>query len=147
MGNGSSIGKVRGLGSAHSGAHHWLLQRYTAVGNLVLGLWLLFSLMTMQDYKYQTMAEWATRPVSAVALALFVISTFWHARVGLQVVVEDYVHEHANKFACVVLLNLAAFAGVAACLFFLARLEIVGAASAISEITVKSALQSMTGGR
>ena len=49
MGNGTSIGRVRGLGSAHSGAHHWLLQRFTAVGNLLLSMWLVVSLILLPD--------------------------------------------------------------------------------------------------
>ena len=49
MGNGTSIGKVRGLGSAHEGAHHWLLQRFTAIGNLVLMMWLVGSIVWLPD--------------------------------------------------------------------------------------------------
>lgn len=111
MGNGTSIGRVRGLGSAHSGTHHWLVQRYTAVGNLIAGLWLIFSLLGLKQYDYATVLGWAARPVSAAALALLVISTFWHARLGLQVVVEDYVHEEANKVGAMILLNLATIGG------------------------------------
>ena len=147
MGNGTSIGRVRGHGSAHSGTHHWLLQRYTAFCNLVLGLWLLFSLVTLKDYQFETVASWAAGPVAALGLALFVISTFWHARLGLQVVIEDYVHEPANKVAAMTLLNLVTFAAIAAGLFFILRLQIVGTASSVSGGMVKSALQSMMGGR
>jgi succinate dehydrogenase / fumarate reductase, membrane anchor subunit len=146
MGNGTSIGRVRGAGSAHSGAHHWLLQRYTAIGNLFLGLWLAFSLVTLPDYTYGTVMKWATAPLSITLLALFVISTFWHARLGLQVLVEDYVHESANKFAAVAALNLAAFGGAGACLFFIARLAMV-AAGQESAAQAMQAMQSMMGGR
>lgn len=124
MGNGTSIGRVRGLGSAHSGAHHWLIQRFTAIGNLVLGLWLLFSFATMPNYDFATVAKWAHHPVNAGALGLLVISVFWHARLGLQVLVEDYVHEHANKFAAMALLNLATFAGAGFGLLCVIRLAL-----------------------
>jgi succinate dehydrogenase / fumarate reductase membrane anchor subunit len=113
MGNGTNIGRVRALGSAHSGSHHWLLQRFTAVGNLLLGLFLLFSLEGLGDYSFNAVHAWAAKPLSATALALFIVSSFWHARLGMQVAIEDYVHEHANKFAAMALLNLAAFAGAA----------------------------------
>ncbi|HKR92110.1 succinate dehydrogenase, hydrophobic membrane anchor protein [Novosphingobium sp.] len=124
MGNGTSIGRVRGLGSAKSGTHHWLLQRFTAVGNLLLGLWLAVSIVLLPDLKYTSVVEWLARPVPATAMVLLIISTFWHARLGLQVLIEDYVHEHANKFACIVALNLAAFAGAAFGVFCVVRLAL-----------------------
>jgi succinate dehydrogenase / fumarate reductase membrane anchor subunit len=113
MGNGTSIGRVRGLGSAHNGAHHWLVQRFTAIGNLVLVVYLLVSFLLLPGLSYTNVHDWLVRPVPATAMALLVISLFWHARLGLQVVVEDYVHTDANKFACLAALNLAAFAGTA----------------------------------
>ena len=124
MGNGTSIGKVRGLGSAHGGAHHWLLQRFTAIGNLVLVLWLIASLLLLPNFEYGTVREWLHRPVPATAMALLLISTFWHARLGMQVMLEDYVHTPANKFACLVALNIAAFAGAAFGLFCVIRLAL-----------------------
>lgn len=124
MGNGTSIGRVRGLGSAHSGAHHWLVQRFSAIGNLVLGLWLIISLVTLPDYEFKTVREWISGGIPATAMALLVISAFWHARLGIQVLIEDYVHEHANKFACMALLNLSVFAGAAFGLFSIVRLAL-----------------------
>lgn len=124
MGNGTEIGRVRGLGSAHSGAHHWLVQRFTAIGNLVLGLWLLITLAMMGDLSYAAVKDFFSAPLPATALGLFVISTFWHARLGVQVMLEDYVHEHANKFAAMALLNLAAVAGAAFGLLCVVRLAL-----------------------
>lgn len=124
MGNGTSIGRVRGLGSAKSGTHHWLLQRFTAIGNLLSVLFLLVSLVLLPDYSYVTVSEWISRPLPATVMALLVVSTFWHARMGLQVVVEDYVHDHANKFACIAALNIVAFAGGAFGLFSVVRLAL-----------------------
>lgn len=127
MGNGTSLGRVRGLGSAHSGSHHWLLQRFTAIGNLVLMVWLLVSFILLPDMSYGSVIAWIARPVSATAMALLVISLFWHARLGLQVVIEDYVHDQANKFAVLTALNLAAFGGAAFGLFCVVRLALGGA--------------------
>lgn len=128
MGNGTSIGRVRGLGSAHSGSHHWLLQRFTAIGNLILVVFLGASLLWLPDLGYGAVKGWIARPVPATAMALLVISTFWHARLGLQVVVEDYFHDSANKFAAITALNLAAFAGAAFGLFCIIRLALGAAA-------------------
>ena len=124
MGNGTSIGRVRGLGSAHHGAHHWLVQRFTAIGNLVLIAYLLTSFALLPGYNFVTMHDWLARPVPATAVALLVVSLFWHARLGLQVVVEDYVHEHANKFACIAALNLAAVGGAGFGLFSIIRIAL-----------------------
>lgn len=124
MGNGTSIGRVRGLGSAKGGSHHWLLQRFTAIGNLLLVLWLAISILLLPDLTYASVSEWLRAPVPATAMALLLVSTFWHARLGMQVMLADYVHEHANKFACIAALNLAAFAGAAFGVFCVIRLAL-----------------------
>ncbi|MFT4056789.1 MAG: succinate dehydrogenase, hydrophobic membrane anchor protein [Novosphingobium sp.] len=124
MGNGTSIGRVRGLGSAKGGVHHWLLQRFTAIGNLISVLFLIVSLVLLPDYSYGTIVEWIARPVPAVMMILLVVTTFWHARLGLQVLVEDYLHDHANKFAAIAALNLAACGGIAFGVFCIVRIAL-----------------------
>ena len=128
MGNGTSIGKVRGLGSAHEGAHHWLLQRTTAIGNLILMSWLLVSFLILPDFSYSSVAGWLSKPIAAVPMILLVISLFWHARLGLQVLIEDYIHNAGSKFAFISALNLAAFGGAAFAVFSIASLAFTGAA-------------------
>lgn len=128
MGNGTPIGQVRGLGSAHHGAHHWLVQRFTAVGNLVLMLFLAVSLALLPNYDYATVSGWASQTLPATALALLIISVFWHARLGLQVLVEDYIHDAGTKFGVLALLNLAAIGGGAFGLVSIARLAFAGTA-------------------
>ena len=128
MGNGTSIGKVRGLGSAHEGAHHWLLQRTTAIGNLILMSWLLVSFFMLPDFTYGSVSSWLSAPIAAVPMMLLIISLFWHARLGLQVVIEDYIHNPSSKFALISALNLAAFGGAAFALFSVATLALTGAA-------------------
>jgi succinate dehydrogenase / fumarate reductase, membrane anchor subunit len=127
MGNGTSIGRVRGLGSAKHGVHHWLLQRFTAIGNLLLLLWLAFSILMLPNLSYATVVEWIAAPIPATAMVLLIVSTFWHARLGLQVVAEDYVHESGSKFAVIAALNLIAFAGAAFGVFCVVRLALGGA--------------------
>lgn len=127
MGNGTSIGRVRGLGSSHAGPHHWLLQRFTAVGNLLLVMWFVVSLILLPDLGYGAVVEWISKPLSATAMALLIITTFWHARLGLQVLAEDYIHTPGNKFAVLLLLNLAAIAGGAFGVFCIVRLALGGA--------------------
>lgn len=127
MGNGTSIGRVRGLGASHSGTHHWLVSRYTAIGSLLLTVWLGASVLMLPDLSYANVREWLVQPVPATLMALFVVVNIWHARLGIQVVIEDYVHEEANKFASIAALNLVSFAGAAFGLFCVLRLALGGA--------------------
>ncbi|MBW8785324.1 MAG: succinate dehydrogenase, hydrophobic membrane anchor protein [Novosphingobium sp.] len=121
---GTSIGRVRGLGSARHGARQWLLERFTGLASLFTSLYLLVSLVMLSDLQYATVREWIAQPLVATVLALFVIANFWHTRLGLQMVIEDYVHEGANKFATLALLNLAVFAGAAYGLLCILRLAL-----------------------
>jgi len=122
MGDGTSIGRVRGLGSSHHGAHHWLTHRFTAIANLVLMSWFVFSLLLLGDYSYASVTDWLSQPLSAVAMILLAANLFWHAQMGLTVLIEDYVHEAGLKFGVLTLLNLAAVGGGAFCIFSVATL-------------------------
>jgi len=128
MGSGTSLGKVRGLGSAHHGGQHWLLQRTTAISNLVLMTWLLVSLIALGDYSYASVAGWLSQPLAAVPMMLVIVSLFWHARLGLQVLIEDYVHQTGSKFGLLAALNLAVIGGGAFAIFSVVRLAILGTA-------------------
>lgn len=128
MGNGTSIGRVRGLGAAHHGAHHWLVQRFTAIGNVVLMSWLLVSLALLGEYSHANVVKWLSQPLSATAMILLIVSLFWHARLGLQVLIEDYVHEAGTKFGAIAALNLATIGGGAFAIFSVAKLAFGGQA-------------------
>ncbi|MBA4764989.1 succinate dehydrogenase, hydrophobic membrane anchor protein [Qipengyuania huizhouensis] len=128
MSDGTPIGRVRGLGPAHEGVHHWLVQRFTAVGNLVLMLFLAVSLALLPSYDYGTVSGWASQTLPATALALLIVSVFWHARLGLQVLIEDYVHDSGTRFGTLALLNLATIGGAAFGLVSIARIALGGAA-------------------
>lgn len=105
MGNGTSIGRVRGLGSSHAGTHHWLAQRLTAVGNLILIPFLGLSLALLPAHDFATLHGWAARPLSATMLVLLVVNTLYHARLGVQVMLEDYIHEEGGKVTSWLLIN------------------------------------------
>lgn len=102
---GTPIGRVRGLGSAKSGAHHWWLERLTSVSTLLLFIWFLVSIFRLPDFDYKTVVEWIASPVAAVPMLLLIVSTFWHLKLGLQVVIEDYVHEDGLKLFSLAILN------------------------------------------
>ena len=104
MGDGTSIGRVRGLGSAHEGTHHWWHQRLTAGGNLILVLWFVLSIALLPAYDWETVHAWVAQTWVAVPLILLVANTFYHFRLGLQVVIEDYQHDE-TRIVLLVLLN------------------------------------------
>ena len=129
MGNGTELGRVRGLGSAHSGVHGWLIQRITAVANLALLAWLLVSLVFFIDAgTYAEVTAWIARPTVAVPLVLLVISVFVHLRHGLQVMIEDYFHGEATKLAALIALTFFSWGGMIFALFCIAKIALGGAA-------------------
>ncbi|WP_226016802.1 succinate dehydrogenase, hydrophobic membrane anchor protein [Novosphingobium sp. FKTRR1] len=127
MGNGTSIGRVRGLGSSHQGTHHWLLSRLTAVGNLVLIPWLLVSLALLPDHTFATVHSWAAKPVASTALVLILINTIYHARLGIQVMLEDYIHDEGGKVAVWLFINIVPFAAAAFGIVSVIRIALGGA--------------------
>jgi succinate dehydrogenase / fumarate reductase membrane anchor subunit len=126
MGDGTELGRVRGLGPAREGEEGWMQQRFTAVGNLLLVGFLVVSIILLPDLSYSTVSEWLRHPVPAVAMALLVANVFWHARLGLRELIGDYVHEDGNKFACFLAVNFAWAGGTAFGLFFILKLALGG---------------------
>lgn len=121
MGNGTELGRVRGLGSAKHGSGHWMDQRFTALGNLLLTSWFVVSLLRLPNFDYDTVATWLAMPSVALPMMLMLVSIFSHVRLGLQVFIEDYVHEEGNKLAALTLLNFYVIGAGAFGLFMVAK--------------------------
>jgi succinate dehydrogenase / fumarate reductase, membrane anchor subunit len=115
------LGRVRGLGSAHHGGGHWLRERLTSAALLLLGIWLVASLLMLPALDHKTVATWLRSASGAVPMALFVITAFVHAIDGLKVVVDDYVHEPGNNLFLNGLILFAGIGGAALALFSLAK--------------------------
>ena len=113
----SPLGKVRGLGAARQGGEHWLTERVTSIALLLLGSWLIASLLILPKLDRQTIIEWLRAPSGAIPMALLIVVGFRHALDGLKVVVDDYVHEEGNRFAVNTLLLFLAV-GVGATAFY-----------------------------
>jgi succinate dehydrogenase / fumarate reductase membrane anchor subunit len=110
----SPLARVRGLGSAKSGTHHWWQQRLTAVALVPLGLWFIGALIMVDVTNHASVVRWLREPVTVVLLILLLATLLHHAQLGIQVVIEDYVEPEWQKLACVVLIKfLALFAGLA----------------------------------
>ena len=126
MGTGTGIGRVRGLGSAKHGSLHWWHQRLTAAGNLVLLLWFVVALLRLPALDYATVTAWIASPFVAVALVLLTISVFWHLRIGLQVFIEDYVHDDASRVGALLILNFYAVGATALAIFSVLKIAFGG---------------------
>ncbi|MDH3281650.1 MAG: succinate dehydrogenase, hydrophobic membrane anchor protein [Gammaproteobacteria bacterium] len=93
------LGRVIGLGSAKEGVSHWWWQRLTAIALIPLTLWFVISLVSYASADHAEITQWMSSPVVATLLILFVGSVLYHAELGMQVVIEDYVHHEAVKIA------------------------------------------------
>ncbi len=126
MAEGTPIGRVRGLGSAKSGAHHWWQERLTSVSTLVLFIWFLVSLLRLPDLDHDSVTRWLASPLNAVPMLLLIVSNFWHLKLGLQVVIEDYVDEEGLKLFAITLLNFFAIGGGALAFFSVLKIAFGG---------------------
>lgn len=124
----TALGRVRGLGPSGEGGEHWIHERVVSLALLLLGTWLLASLLFLPSLDRATLVEWLRMPSAAVPMALFVITAFAHGVDGMKVVVDDYVHDEGNNFALNTLLLFAAVGGGAFALFALARIAFGGQA-------------------
>ena len=95
----SALGRVRGLGSAKSGTGHWWSQRLSAIALVPLTLWFVGSLVVLAGASHAEIVAWVSSPIVASLLVLLVATTFYHSYLGLQVVIEDYVHHEGVKIA------------------------------------------------
>jgi succinate dehydrogenase / fumarate reductase membrane anchor subunit len=116
------LGRVRGLGSAQHGGEHWLSERVTSIALLLLGTWLIASLLLLPKLDQRTTIEWLHAPSGAIPMALLIVIGFRHALDGIKVVIDDYVHEEGSRFFWNMLMLFLAVAGAALALFALARI-------------------------
>lgn len=120
------LGRVRGLGSAKSGTGHFWLQRVTAVANVVLTVIFLGVVIALVGKPYPAALAILSRPLVAILMLLFVVSGAVHMRLGMQVVIEDYVHGEGLKILAVMANTFFAIAIGAACAFALLKISFGG---------------------
>ena len=113
----SPLGRAVGRGSAKEGVEHWWLQRITAVALVPLGLWFVIAIIRLLGADVDDVRNWVGNPLPAILLVLLLIATFYHAALGLQVVIEDYVHAELTKLGLLVVVRLACFALAVAGIF------------------------------
>ena len=113
----SPLSKALGLGSAKHGVHHWWVQRLTAVALVPLTLWLGIVVAKFPGVRYEDAVQWLGQPWNSALLVAFLVATFYHATLGVQVIIEDYVHTPWLKTATLL--------GVKLILMFLALASLV----------------------
>lgn len=97
------LGRVLGRGSARAGTGHWWSQRLTAVALVLLGAWFLVSVLLLPGFTHADVHEWLARPWNAVLMILLAATLAWHSSLGIQVVIEDYVHQPFARVASLIL--------------------------------------------
>lgn len=104
------LSRVKGLGSAKEGTDHFWAQRTTAIALVPLVLWLAFSIASLPGMDYLAVREWLSKPFNAIVMIILLVAGLSHARLGLQVVAEDYVGSHGSRTVTIIAVTFAAFA-------------------------------------
>jgi succinate dehydrogenase / fumarate reductase, membrane anchor subunit len=115
---------ARGLGSAQFGVSHWWAQRLTAAALALLGVWFVIVMLYLLHADYTTARAVVARPWNALLLIAFVLSMFWHAVLGLQVVIEDYVHTRWKEVVLLVAIKFLAVLGALASVLAVLRIAL-----------------------
>lgn len=120
------LARARGLGSAREGAHHWWMQRLTAIALVPLCLYFVWLLLGLVGADHATVRLTIAQPHNAVVLAAFVVALFWHAQLGLQVVIEDYIHTRWLEIGLQVLVRFATLLATLVALVAIGRIAFTG---------------------
>ena len=120
------LARVRGLGSAKSGTEHFWIQRLTALANVPLAIFLLASVIALVGADYATVKTYLSMPVVSIVLLLLILSGVYHMRLGMQVIIEDYVHGEGMKLLSIIANNFfSALVGLA-CVYAVLKLGLGG---------------------
>ena len=104
------LSRVKGLGSAKEGTDHFWVQRLTAIALVPLVLWLAFSIASLPSMEYVAIREWLSQPFNAIVMILFMTAGFYHSRLGLQMIIEDYIGSHGPRTAAIIAVTFIAVA-------------------------------------
>lgn len=122
----SDLARVRHLGSAKDGTHHFWVQRITAIALVPLSIWFVFAVLSLLGADYNAYKAWISVPFNTLLMVLLVGALFHHLQLGLQVVVEDYVHGEGAKVTLIILNKLAAVLLAATCVLSVLKVAFGG---------------------
>lgn len=118
----SPLGRARGLGSARSGSRHWWMERLTSIALIPLTIWFIFAVIGLGGATRADVAIWLSSPWTTAMMLALVVATFHHLQLGMQVVIEDYVHHEQAKMTLVLAVKGLSFLLAAACIVSILRL-------------------------
>jgi succinate dehydrogenase / fumarate reductase membrane anchor subunit len=115
---------VQGLGSAKAGTQHFIVQRLTAIALVFLACWFLYFVVGLMHADYLTASDAVARSWNAMLLIAFLVAMFWHAQLGVQVVIEDYVHSHGLALTAQIAVRFVCILGALASVFAVVRIAL-----------------------
>ena len=101
----SGLGRARGLGAAKAGVHHWIAQRVTAIALVPLTLWFIYSVFGLTGASHAQLIAWMQSPLNLVLMLALIAATFHHMQLGLQTVIEDYIHTDRCRMVTMLLMK------------------------------------------
>lgn len=137
----SDLGSARGDGSAKQGSHHWMMQRMTSVALVFLGMWFFYGLATHNLSSHTEVVSWLQSPFNFALMTLTLLVSLYHAFLGLQVVIEDYVHHEGVKFMSLVLIKLLFAFLILASLYSLINIQSVSVVPELSRAALLSSVE------
>ena len=120
----SELSKAKNFGAAHHATHHWLMQRATAIANVPLVIWFVFSIVSLVGKQAATVAHFFESPINAILMAALIFSSFYHAALGLQTVIEDYVHCGVKKVVALFVVKAGLFGLGLTCVLAIVKLHL-----------------------
>ena len=122
MNSQTPLHKVEGMGPSHSGTGHFWHERVTSVALIPLSLWFFYVMLGLAGTSEVTALQFLAHPLNALLMGAFVVFSLWHAYLGLQVVIDDYIHTAGTKIILMLLIRFSVIAVAATCLFAVVRI-------------------------
>ncbi|MGK0273037.1 MAG: succinate dehydrogenase / fumarate reductase membrane anchor subunit [Cocleimonas sp.] len=122
----SPLAKAKGLGASGDASHHFWVQRISALAMIGLVIWICFSIVFLPEANYATVVAWLQSPLNGIITLLFVILSFYHAQLGLQVIIEDYISSHSKRLFGILFIKFLSYFMMAAGVYAVIKITLGG---------------------